>query len=176
MSIFCISVRTGFEEKFKESVEPIFEKSLEKVSGIVHLLKKKMRLKTGKEYFEQFFPGYVFLETDETDSSKFRFFKKGNGFLRFLPSDSDVRPLESKDLEIVKSIMDCGSTIGIVPVTFDKDDRIVIVDGPLKDMSGKVVAVNKRNKRVNIELDFMGNAKIVGLSYEVVRKVDGGNL
>lgn len=61
--------------------------------------------------------------------------------------------------------------MGIVPVAFDKNDRIVIVDGLLKDMSGKVVAVNKRNKRVNIELEFMGGAKIVGLSYEVVKKI-----
>lgn len=51
--------------------------------------------------------------------------------------------------------------MGIVSVAFDKDNRIVIVDGLLKDMSGKVVVVNKRNKRVNIELEFMGNAKIV---------------
>lgn len=171
MSIFCISVRTGFEEKFKESVEPVFEKSLKKVNGIVHLLKKKMRLKTGKEYSEQFFPGYVFFETEENDVAKFRFFHKGKGFLRFLPSDRETRPLETKDLEIVKTIMNCGSVIGIIPVTFDKNDRIVIVEGPLKDMSGKVVAVNKRNKRLNIELEFMGGAKIVGLSYEVVKKI-----
>ncbi len=37
-------------------------------------------------------------------------------------------------------------------------------------MSGRVVAVNKRNKRLNISLDFMGGAKIVGLSYEIVKK------
>lgn len=171
MSIFCISVRTGFEEKFKESVEPVFEKSLETVNGIVHLLKKKMRLKTGKEYSEQFFPGYVFFETEENDAAKFRFFHKGKGFLRFLPSGSLPRPLENKDLEIVKTIMNCGSVMGIVPVDFDKNDRIVIVEGPLKDMSGKVVAVNRRNKRLNIELEFMGGAKIVGLSYEVVKKL-----
>lgn len=61
--------------------------------------------------------------------------------------------------------------MGIVSVAFDKDNRIVIVDGLLKDMSGKVVVVNKRNKRVNIELEFMGDAKIVGLSYEVVKKI-----
>lgn len=47
MKIFCISVRTGFEEK---------------ISDIVHLLKTKMRLKTGKEYFEQFFSVTFFLK------------------------------------------------------------------------------------------------------------------
>ena len=170
MSIYCISVRTGLEEKFKESIELFAEKSLQTAPGIIHLLKKKMRLKTGKEYFEQFFPGYVFLESDENDFSKFRFFRNGKGFLRFLPSDTDIHPLVNKDLEIVKSIINCGSVMGIIPVEFDKNDRIVIVNGPFKDMSGKVVAVNKRNKRLNISLDFMGGVKIVGLSYEIVKK------
>lgn len=64
-------------------------------------------------------------------------------------------------MQIIKSIMYCEYVMGIVSVAFDKDNRIVIVDGLLKDMSGKVVVVNKRNKRVNIELEFMGNAKIV---------------
>ena len=170
MSIYCISVRTGLEEKFKESIELAAEKSLQTVPGIIHLLRKKMKLKNGKEYFEQFFPGYVFLETDETDFTKFRFFRSGKGFLRFLPSDTDIHPLVNNDFEIVRSIINYGSVMGIVSVEFDENDRIVITEGPFKNMSGRVVAVNKRNKRLNISLDFMGGAKIVGLSYEIVKK------
>lgn len=171
MSIFCISVRTGAEEKFKKNVDSLFETFKAPVEGTIYLLKKKMRLKTGKEYFDLFFPGYVFFETEENDASKFRFLRQVNGFLRFLPSSQEVHPLVGADLEIVKSILNFGTTVGIVPVAFDANDRIVIVDGPFKDMSGKVVSVNRRNKRVNIELEFMGGVNIVGLSYELVQKL-----
>ena len=66
--------------------------------------------------------------------------------------------------------MKFGTTVDIVPVTFDENDRIVILDGPFKDFSGKVIAVNKRNKRLNIQLDFMNGMRVVGLTYEEVTK------
>lgn len=99
------------------------------ICGRLHVLKKRMRLKKGKEYFECIFPGYVFLETDETDAAKLMCFSEGKGFLRFLPSSKDVNPLAQNDSDIVKTLLQFGSTVGIVPVTFDKGDRIVITGG-----------------------------------------------
>lgn len=43
----------------------------------------------------------------------------------------------------------------IVPVKFDAGDRVIITDGPFKDFSGNVIAVNRRNKRLNIQIEFM---------------------
>lgn len=167
MNFYCISVRIGMEEKYKQSVEPVI--SDDGISGTLHFFRKKMRLKTGKEYCEPFFPGYLFFETEETLPVRLKELEAGKGFIRFLPSNQEIAPLANTDLSIVTSILRFGDTVGIQNVTFDKGDRIVIVDGPFKDFSGKVVAVNRRNKRVNIELDFMGSVRVVGLSYEVVR-------
>ena len=83
--------------------------------------------------------------------------------------------LGRNNTEIINSILKYGNTVGIVPVTFDKGDRIVILDGPFKDYSGQVVAVNKRNKRINIQLDFMNGMRIVGLTYQEVNKQDNLN-
>lgn len=91
-------------------------------------------------------------------------------FLRFLPSNSSVSPLVKGDLEIVSSILRFGSTVGIVPVKFDAGDRVIITDGPFKDFSGNVIAVNRRNKRLNIQIDFMNGVRVVGLCYEEVQK------
>ena len=133
MSLYCISVKTGLEEKFKENVLPLVNGNNCAFQGFIHILRKRMRLKNGKEYLDAFFPGYVFL----------------------LPSNSSVSPLVKGDLEIVSSILSFGSTVGIVPVNFDAGDRVIITDGPFKDFSGNVIAVNRRNKRLNIQIDFM---------------------
>jgi len=143
------------------------------LKGKIHFLRKQMRLKTGKEYFEAFFPGYLFFETEEVDPKKLIKLAGFAGFLRFLPSSTEINPLSRKDLNIVTSLLQFGSTIGIVPVSFDENDRIIIQDGPFKNISGKVIAVNRRNKRVNIELDFMNGIKVIGLSYEEVNKNRG---
>ncbi|MGN0728904.1 transcription termination/antitermination protein NusG [Treponema sp.] len=173
MKFYCISVRTGAEDKFKESVLSFVEGEERVICGRLHVLKKRMRLKKGKEYIECIFPGYVFLETDETDAAKLMCFSEGKGFLRFLPSSKDLNPLAQNDSDIVQALLQFGSTVGIVPVTFDKGDRIVIMDGPFKDFSGRVVAVNRRNKRLNIEIDFMNGVKVVGLTYEEVQRQGG---
>ncbi|MCR4939008.1 MAG: hypothetical protein K5930_02725 [Treponemataceae bacterium] len=170
MVMYCISVRTGLEEKFIKAVQTMLESPESPFQGKLYFLKKQMRLKTGKEYSEAFFPGYIFFETEEKDPSRLRCLTSVSGFLRFLPNTSDIAPLKEKDLGIVTSLLKFGTTIGIVPVTFDENDRIVIKDGPFKNIPGKIVAVNRRNKRVNIELDFMNGMKIVGLTYEEVHR------
>lgn len=155
MSLYCISVKTGLEEKFKENVLPLVNGNNCAFQGFIHILRKRMRLKNGKEYFDAFFPGYVFLETEECEASKLYVLSREKYFLRFLPSNSSVGPLVKGDLEIVSSILRFGSTVGIVPVKFDAGDRVIITDGPFKDFSGNVIAVNRRNKRLNIQIDFM---------------------
>lgn len=119
MSLYCISVKTGLEEKFKENVLPLVNGDNCAFQGFIHILRKRMRLKNGKEYFDAFFPGYVFLETEECEASKLYVLSREKYFLRFLPSNSSVSPLVKGDLEIVSSILRFGSTVGIVPVKFD---------------------------------------------------------
>lgn len=155
MSLYCISVKTGLEEKFKENVLPLVNGNNCAFQGFIHILRKRMRLKNGKEYFDAFFPGYVFLETEECEASKLYVLSGEKYFLRFLPSNSSVSPLVKGDLEIVSSILRFGSTVGIVPVKFDEGDRVIITDGPFKDFSGNVIAVDRRNKRLNIQIEFM---------------------
>lgn len=171
MYIYCIAVRTGMEEKYMNAVQPVLNDPESTIHGTIHFLRKRMRLKTGKEYFEPFFPGYLFLETEEQNPQKLRSLSSFSGFLRFLPSSSDIKPLVTNDLQIITSLLKFGTTVDIVPVMFNEQDRIVILGGPFKDFSGKVIAVNKRNKRLNIQLDFLNGMKVVGLTYEEVAKL-----
>ena len=54
---------------------------------------------------------------------------------------------------------------------FYENDSIVILDGPFKDFPGKIIAVNRRNKRVNIQLDFMNGMRVLGLTYKEIKKL-----
>lgn len=159
MDYYCISV-IGDEEKFSERVQ-------RKILGIRTIVfKKKMRLKKGKQYEERLFPGYVFLETDrEIDVCAFR---KIIGFCRFLPETKDAHRILGNDLEIIKKLLFYGTVMDEVPVMFDENDKVVILSGPFKGLDGHVVAVNKRNHRLNVQLDFMNGMKLLGLTYKEV--------
>ena len=170
-NFYCIWVKTGFEEAFIKEIQPLIDLPESSLKGVLHFLKKQMRLKTGKMYYASLFPGYVFLETSEADITKFAVFKKGKGFIRFLPQNTEIEALSPNDLEIVRTILKYGTTIPIVHASFDENDRIVILDGPFKELPGKVVAVNRRNKRVNLEVELVNGIRLVGLTYEEVQKI-----
>lgn len=163
MHYYGISVVGGCEEKFRLKAQQRLG-----ITERIVIFKKKMRLKNGKEYEQLLFPGYAFLETcSEIDWGKFRGI---DGFCRFLPDTKNARALDGRDLKIVLSLLEFGTVMDEVPVQFDKDDRIVILDGPFKSMEGYVTAVNRRNRRVNIRIEFMNGVQVVGLSYKVIAK------
>ncbi len=172
MNYYCMAVKTGREDSFRDQVAGLLENSDTGLEGRILVFKKLMRTKAGKIYEEPFFPGYVFFETERPFPRDFSLFRKINGFYYFLPKDSETEPLKGFDYECVVNLKKYGETIGFTPVSFDENDRIVITGGPFKDIGGTVVAVNRRNKRVNVRLDVFNRATVVGLTYYDVRKED----
>ena len=171
MKFYCIWVVTGLEEAYVKEMQEMLDSDQCGLKGKLYFLKKQMRLKKGTMYYDALFPGYVFIETDEIDFQNFFPLMRGKGFIRFLPQNNDIRALYEKDLGIIRTILKYGTTIPIVNVVFDVNDRIQLLDGPFKEISGTVTAVNRRNKRVNIEVELMNGIRLVGLTYQEVRKV-----
>ena len=44
-----------------------------------------------------------------------------------------------------------------------KGDRVVIFDGPLKELEGNIVSINKRRNRAKVRLKFMNELRTVEL-------------
>lgn len=172
VNYYCMVVKTGKEEAFRLWAAKMLADGDTLFAGQVLFFKKLMRTKKGKIYDEAFFPGYVFLETDCTDASLFSVFRQNKDFYYFLPKDDVAQPLSGLDYDCVMSLRNYGETIGFTAVKFDENDRIVITGGPFKNLSGTVVAVNRRNHRVNIRLDVFNRATVVGLTYYDIKKED----
>ena len=56
-------------------------------------------------------------------------------------------------------------------VSFDENQRIVIIDGPLKGFEGHIIRVNRRCNRVTIMIDMLGSCKKVDLCYSEVSAI-----
>ena len=170
-NIYCLWIKTGEEESFIKEMQPLLESSKTDLDGLLYFFQQHKKLKKGKEYFEPFFPSYVFFETRESNILKISQLSQGKGFISFLPNNKEISPLNNHDMQIVNSIISHGAIVPIVHATFDVNDRIQILDGPFKDMLAKVIAVNRRNKRVNIDVEFLNGIRQFGLYYEEVRKI-----
>lgn len=80
--------------------------------------------------------------------------------------------LRGDDLFCAQWLFDHNGTIG-VSVLFMEGDDVQIVDGPLKDMEGKILRIDKRNRNALVELSLHKQACNIWLAFEWMDKVEG---
>jgi transcriptional antiterminator NusG len=120
------------------------------------------------------FPGYIFIETENEDDVIFNqwLFKNTEGFFRFLKSNQEITPLTGGSLDIVLHfIKKAGAVAGRSKVYFDEKSRIVVLEGPLKGLEGRIIKVDKRKGRAKITLDLYNDSFSIDLSFEVIEPV-----
>jgi transcriptional antiterminator NusG len=121
--------------------------------------------------YSAIFPGYLFIEIDdEDDILKYHWaFRRTHGFYRFLPANQNIHPLANKDLELVLHfIQKVGTIAGKSLVTFDENYRIVVIEGPLAGLEGKIIKVDKRKGRAKVKLDIYGDSFALDLAFEAI--------
>lgn len=167
---YCLYIKTGSEWNYVKEIQPVLDSLETPCTGKLYCLGKRMRLKNGKEYIDALFQSYVFWETDSLDG--FSFLQKGKGFVKILPQNNEPKSLSDEDVELLQSFLKYGTVMPILRVTFDINDKIQILDGLFNGQEALVKAVNRRNKRVNFDVELMNGSRLIGLTYEVVKKVE----
>ena len=116
------------------------------------------------------FPGYVFVEAEDEEILSHQWtFRKTGGFYRFLRSNQEITPLAHRDLELVLHfIKNVGPLAGRSRVYFNENSRIVVVDGPLSGLEGRIIKVDKRKGRAKIKLDLYEDSFSIDLAFEVI--------
>jgi len=156
-------VRTGGEDDFKKAAEEKFL-TAEKEAGF-YFFRKQMKSRSGVAFAEPLFPGYVFMETAGLDERSIELLKKVSGFYHFLFDNASPQKLQGSDLDYFKTFRKSGELLGLSKVKFDENQRIVIISGPLKGFEGNIIRVNRRCKRVTVEINMFGYSKKVDLCY-----------
>ena len=60
-------------------------------------------------------------------------------------------------------------------MSFDTDDRIVILSGPLQGFTGNILRVDRRKQRVTVQIDMCGGISSFDLCYDLVEKLQTSN-
>jgi transcriptional antiterminator NusG len=170
MKYYAVQVKTRAEEKYISLYRALHPgRPLE-----IYFPKRRLDLRRKgvvKPETPPIFPGYVFVEIDnEDDILNYHWeFRRTDGFFRFLRSNQNICPLQDKDLEIaLHFIKSAGPIAGKSRVYFDKNARIVVADGPLLGLEGKIIKVDKRKGRAKIKLDLYDDSFSIDLAFEVI--------
>ena len=175
MNFYAIQVKTRCEEKYIKLIRTIHPE----IVFPIHFPRRRLDIRKDgkvKTSISAVFPGYIFLEAENDDEIRhFQWnFRRTEGFYRFLISNKEIKPLTDRDLELVLHfIKNPGSIAGKSRVYFNEDSRIVVVEGPLCGLEGKIIKVDKRKGRAKIKLDLYNDSFTIDLAFDVIDSVEG---
>ena len=169
MDYYAIQVKTRGEEKFIR----LFKALHPDAPFQLHFPRRRIDIRRRGKLYQTtaaVFPGYIFIENDGENILEHQWsFRRTDGFFRFLRSNQSIRALADRDLELVLHfIKKAGPVAGLSRVYFNEDSRIVVVEGPLMGLEGRIVKVDKRKRRAKVKLSLYDDSFAIDLAFEVM--------
>ena len=157
---YVVNTISGHEYKVKEKLENRIN-SMDLGANIFRVVvpeQKEIEYKDGvkKEKVKKMFPGYVLVEMIMSDEAWFivRNTQGVTGFIGSSGKGAKPIPLLPQEVDRVLGAM------GMSRIDISKDiqvgNKVKIMDGPFKDMIGKIADVNMKEQKLNVLVDLFG--------------------
>jgi transcription antitermination factor NusG len=163
--LFCI---TGREEQVVRAInkwpdtQAIFPKRI----------KRYRHMKEWEEVESALLPGYVFVYSDRILSAEeYVLMHRTDGVIRMLRHENNAPDGEliGVDRRFADWIWNNDGVIGVLDAV-RIGEWVEIVDGVLKTLNARVVQMDRRKQMAKLELDIVGSAKHVWLSFDYFKE------
>ncbi len=141
-----------------------------KIFDVVVPTEKKIRVKGGKRVTEEerVYPGYVLVDMIVDDDSWYvvRNTPRVTGFV-----GSGTQPVPLTDEELKSLMKRMSDETPKHKVDLSVDDLVMIVDGPFKELEGKVGDIDEERGKVKVLVSMFGRETPVELDFLQVKKI-----
>ena len=175
MRFYALQVRTRDVEKFLSIARQRTSESspgAETYAATRFLWpRRKLRIRRARAWHETLapvFPGYLFLQAEEIDANLFHELRTIPGFVRFLPSNETLSPLDQRDQDTLLHFLSFGEIVDRSRVVFDEKSRIRVLAGPLKGLEGHIVKVDRRKGRAKVRLQLYEDSFEIDFGFEAL--------
>ena len=157
---YVITTYVGHEANVKEKLEARTE-SMEMEENIFRVIipeTTEVEIKDGvkKEKKKKMFPGYVFVEMVMSDEAWYAV-RNTPGVTGFIGSSGKgAKPTPLLPQEIDRILTNMGISRFDAEAELKVGDKVNIVDGPFKGMTGTVDTIDSDNNRLNVLIDLFG--------------------
>lgn len=164
---YVVQVFTGDELKIAERLQR--EVKLEGEEIFVPLFERRKCVKgEWTKVTTPLFPGYLFFETDDVKDMHLRI-RKLNVFTKVLKTGDVYTPISPEEEEFLRNLTGedhvARQSIGVI-----EGDKVIVMEGPLYGLEGKIVKINRHKRIATIRSDFMGGARDIKVGLEIVEK------
>jgi transcriptional antiterminator NusG len=167
MPYYAIQVWTGSEQRFLA----LTGRTLADLDATLLWPRRSLRIRKAGRWHDSIapiFPGYLFLQVAEINSRIFAELKRTPAFVRFLPQNESLAPLDRADQELLGHFLGFGEIVKKSIAYFDENRRIRIVSGPLKNLEGMIVRVDRRKGRARVRLEMYADSFEVDFGFEAL--------
>lgn len=169
---YVIHTYAGYENAVMRNLKQRIE-SLgmeDKIFNVIVPTEKKIKIKGGKriEEDEKIYPGYILVDMTVTDDSWY-VVRNTPRVTGFVGSGVYPVPIDKKEVDALFSRMNAGKTMHAMDLSVD--DAVMIVDGPFKDLEGKVKEVDGDRGKVKVLVSMFGRETPVELDFLQIKKI-----
>ena len=165
---YVMQVRTGTEESVRRQCEKMIDSNtLTKCLIPYQERLKRYRGQWHKELMP-LFPGYVFADSQDADSLFFEL-KRIVGLTRLLGTGSRIVALAPEETDFLKKV---GKESQIMTISkgIIVNDRVTILEGPLKNLEGFICRIDRHRRKAWLKLSMFGREQLVEVGLEIVEK------
>jgi transcriptional antiterminator NusG len=168
---YVIHTYAGYENAVMRNLKQRIESLAmeDKIFNVIVPTEKKIKIKGGKrvEEEEKIYPGYVLVDMVVTEDSWF-VVRNTPRVTGFVGSGVVPVPIDKKEVDALFARMDAHTTKHKIDLSLG--EIVVIVDGPFKDLEGKVSEVDEERGKVKVLVAMFGRETPVELDFLQVRK------
>jgi transcriptional antiterminator NusG len=176
MDWYIIHTYSGFENKVKESLRSRAEAFGfgNRVGEILIPTEDVVEMRGGKKVTSKrmLYPGYVLVQLD-MDDELWHVVKNTPRVTGFVGGGQVPTPLTADEVNQTLYRQKTSAEKPRPKMTFEKNDRVKIIDGPFSNFSGSVEEVNEDRNTLKVMVTIFGRGTPVELEYFQVEK-DGG--
>ncbi|MEK7628637.1 MAG: transcription termination/antitermination protein NusG [Patescibacteria group bacterium] len=169
---YAVHTYSGYEDAVARNLRQRTESfgMKDKIFDVVVPVEKKIRIKGGKkaEVREKILSGYVLVDMVPTDDA-WSVVRNTPQVTGFVGTANQAVPLSKKEVDSIFSRMNTDSpkhTIDLMP-----DDAVLIIDGPFKDLEGKVGEIDEARGKVKVMVPMFGRETPVELEADQVQRI-----
>lgn len=171
---YIIHTYSGFEKKVKESLESrVAAFGLEEKFGRMMIpTEDVVEVRGGKKVVSprMFYPGYVLVEM-ELDDYTWHVVRSTPRVTGFVGSGQNPTPLSEAEVDQILHRMTTTTDRPKPKLSFERNERVKIVDGPFANFEGLVEEVNPDRSTLKVSVTIFGRSTPVELDFAQVEKV-----
>ena len=169
---YVLHTYSGYEENVEKNLKQRIESmDMEnKIYNILIPIEKKIKIKNGKRTVkeEKIFPGYVMIEMIVTDDSWYVVRNTPN-VTGFIGTGTIPTPISDKEIKALQKRMGVEEPKFKIDVSVDSPVRII--DGPFKNLEGKVTNVDEAKGKIKVLVSMFGRETPVELDFLQIKKI-----